>query len=95
MVRSSSSWRHFGFTLLLLVGFILFMLLGVRRLGPFLESWHEKRGAGVELLSFLVLFIFAASWTTEKLGVHARFGAFMAGLVQPSIWAYHRLLYSP
>jgi Kef-type K+ transport system membrane component KefB len=83
MVRSSSSWQHFGLTLLLLVGFILLMLIGVRRLGRFLESWYEKRGAGVELLSFLVLFIFAASWTTEKLGVHALFGAFMAGLAMP------------
>ena len=83
MVRSSSSWHHFGLTLLLLVGFILFMMLGVRRLGPFLESWYEKRGAGVEFLSFLVLFIFSASWTTEKLGVHALFGAFMAGLAMP------------
>jgi len=83
MVRSSSSWQHFGLTLLLLIGFILFMLIGVRRLGRFVESWHENHGAGVEFLSFLVLFIFAASWTTEKLGVHALFGAFMAGLVMP------------
>lgn len=83
MVRSSSSWQHFVVTLLLLVVFILFMLIGVRRLGRFVESWYEKRGAGVEFLSFIVLFIFATSWTTEKLGVHALFGAFMAGLVMP------------
>lgn len=83
MVRSSSSWRHFVVTLLLLVAFIFFMLVVVRRLGPILNSWYEKRGAGVEFLSFVVLFIFATSWTTEKLGVHALFGAFMAGLVMP------------
>ena len=83
MVRSSSSWRHFVVTLLLLVVFILFMLIVVRRLGSILESWYEKRGAGIEFLSFLVLFIFVTSWTTEKLGVHALFGAFMAGLVMP------------
>jgi Kef-type K+ transport system membrane component KefB len=83
MVRSSSSWRHFAVTLLLLVVFILFMLIVVRRLGHFVESWYEKRGSGVEFLSFIVLFIFATSWTTEKLGVHALFGAFMAGLVMP------------
>ena len=84
MVRSASSWRQFGITLLLLVAFILFMLIVIRRLGSILESWYEKRGAGVEFLSFLVLFIFATSWTTEKLGVHALFGAFMAGLVMPN-----------
>jgi Kef-type K+ transport system membrane component KefB len=84
MVRSTRGWWHFAITLLLLVGFILVMLTGVRWLGRFLESWYEKSGVGIELLSFLVLFIFAASWTTEKLGVHALFGAFMAGLVMPN-----------
>ena len=83
LVRSSSSWRYFGLRLLLLIGFILFMLLGVRRLSFIVESWYRKRGAGVEFISFLVLFVFAASWTTERLGVHALFGAFMAGLVMP------------
>ena len=83
MVRSSSSPWHFAVTLVLLVCFISLMLLGVRRLGGLLESWYEKNGAGIELVSFLILFIFAASWTTEKLGVHALFGAFMAGVVMP------------
>lgn len=63
LVRSGSSWKQFGFTLLFLVAFILFMLIVVRRLGSVLESWYERRGAGVEFLSFLVLFIFATSWT--------------------------------
>lgn len=83
LAHSSSSWRHFLFTILLLVGFIAFMLIVVRRFGPVLESWYQRRGAGVEFISFLVLFVFAASWATEKLGVHALFGAFMAGLVMP------------
>jgi Kef-type K+ transport system membrane component KefB len=83
MVRAGSSWKQFGITLLFLVAFVFFMLIVVRRLGSILESWYEKRGAGVEFISFLVLFIFATSWTTEKLGVHALFGAFMAGLVMP------------
>ena len=37
----------------------------------------------MEFISSLVLFMLAASWTTERLGVHALFGAFMAGLVMP------------
>lgn len=82
-VRSSSSWQHFAVTILLLVGFIAFMLIVMRRFGGALESWYLKRGAGIEFLSALVVFILASSWTTEKLGVHALFGAFMAGLVMP------------
>jgi Kef-type K+ transport system membrane component KefB len=34
-------------------------------------------------ISMLLLFMLASSWTTERLGVHALFGAFMAGLVIP------------
>ena len=83
IVRSGNRWQQLVVTLLLLIAFILFMLIVVRRLSFILESWYEKRGAGIEFLSFLVLFIFAASWTTEKLGVHALFGAFMAGLAMP------------
>lgn len=83
MVRSSSSWQHFVVTILLLVSFIAFMLIVVRRFGTVMEHWYRRRGAGIEFLSVLVLFIFASSWTTEELGVHALFGAFMAGLVMP------------
>jgi len=83
MVRSSGGWQDFVATILLLVGFIAFMLIVVRRFGTAVEYWYQKRGAGIEFLSVLVLFILASSWTTEKLGVHALFGAFMAGLVMP------------
>jgi len=37
----------------------------------------------MEFISSLILLMLAASWTTERLGVHALFGAFMAGLVMP------------
>jgi Kef-type K+ transport system membrane component KefB len=83
MVRWGQSWQHFAVTLLLLVGFVVLMLVPVRRAVKFLESRHQKSGAGTEFISSLVLFMLAASWTTERLGVHALFGAFMAGLVVP------------
>jgi Kef-type K+ transport system membrane component KefB len=83
MVRAGQSWHHFALTLLLLVAFVVIMLLPVRWAAAFLESRYQKGGAGMELISSLVLFMLAASWTTERLGVHALFGAFMAGLVMP------------
>jgi Kef-type K+ transport system membrane component KefB len=83
MVRSAQSWRHFAVTLLLLVAFVVVMLGPIRRTAYFLESRYEENGAGTEFISSLILFMLAASWTTERLGVHALFGAFMAGLVMP------------
>ena len=38
----------------------------------------------MEFISSLVLILLASSWTTDRLGVHALFGAFMAGLVMPT-----------
>jgi Kef-type K+ transport system membrane component KefB len=82
MVRSQG-WRHFGVTLLLLLAFVIVMTVPVRRAASFLGSRYQKNGAGIEFMSSLILFMLAASWTTERLGVHALFGAFMAGLVMP------------
>jgi Kef-type K+ transport system membrane component KefB len=70
-------------TLLLLIGFVAIMLVPIRRAAASLESLYRKHGAGVELISALILCLLAASWVTERLGVHALFGAFMAGLVMP------------
>ena len=83
MVHSAQSWHHFAVTLLLLVVFVAIMLVPIRRAAFFLESRYQKNGAGMEFISSLILFMLAASWTTERLGVHALFGAFMAGLVMP------------
>jgi Kef-type K+ transport system membrane component KefB len=83
MVHSAQSWHHFVVTLFLLVAFVTIMLFPIRRTASFLEFQYQKSGAGMEFISSLILFMLAASWTTERLGVHALFGAFMAGLVMP------------
>lgn len=84
MVHSGQSWQHFAITLLLLVVFVFIMLVPVRRAASLLESLYQKQGAGMEFLSSLVLILLAVSWTTDRLGVHALFGAFMAGLIMPT-----------
>jgi Kef-type K+ transport system membrane component KefB len=83
MVHSAQSWRHLAVTLLFLITFVVVMLLPVRQAATSLESLYRRRGAGLELISALILIMLAASWTTERLGIHALFGAFMAGLVMP------------
>jgi Kef-type K+ transport system membrane component KefB len=83
MVHSAQSWHHLAVTLLLLMAFVAIMLVPVRRAACRLESLYKKYGPGVEFISSLVLIMLAASWMTERLGVHALFGAFMAGLIMP------------
>ena len=83
MVHSAESWQRLAVILLLLVAFVAVMLVPLRRAALLLESLYRKYGAGVEFISCLVLIMLAASWVTERLGVHALFGAFMAGLIMP------------
>ena len=83
IVHSSQSWRAFAVTLILLAVFVATMLLPIRRVASLLESRYQQNGASMEFISLLMLFMLAASWTTERLGVHALFGAFIAGLVVP------------
>jgi Kef-type K+ transport system membrane component KefB len=83
MVHSAQDWQRFGITLLFLVAFLAVMMVPVRRAVMFLESRYREHAAGTELISSLVLMMMFASWTTERLGVHALFGAFVAGLIVP------------
>jgi Kef-type K+ transport system membrane component KefB len=83
IVHSAQSWHHCAVTLFLLVAFVAIMLVPIRRAASFLGSRYQTNVAGMEFISSLILFMLAASWTTERLGVHALFGAFMAGLVIP------------
>ena len=83
MVHSTRSWPVFAATLLCLLGFILIMLVPVRRAISFLELRDKQRNHESSSFFRLILLMLAASWTTEWLGIHPLFGAFIAGLVVP------------
>ncbi|HEU4416920.1 MAG TPA: cation:proton antiporter, partial [Candidatus Angelobacter sp.] len=83
IARSSHDWGHVSLIFLGLVLFVLAMLFPVRRGAILLERIYQKHGLHAGLFSALILVLLACAWTTEKLGVHALFGAFMAGLMMP------------
>src|SRR5205823_4336227 len=67
---------------LLFIGIMLFLLrpqVG-RLLGT--EVWSETRSKG--LTAGVLTFVFAAALCTEVIGIHALFGAFLAGVIMPS-----------
>ena len=71
LVRASDP-RQLVLQLSLLVLYVLAMIFGVRRLLP------SKINIGMALV-----FVFASAWITEVLGIHALFGAFLAGAILP------------
>ncbi|MDU1891662.1 MAG: cation:proton antiporter [Dysgonomonas sp.] len=66
---------------------IIYVLVMIKLVKPFLKKIGERYQSGKNLdknlvvISFLVLLI--SSFITETIGIHALFGAFMAGIVMP------------
>lgn len=65
-------------------GYALLMVFGVRRMLAPLERGFERAGRVTQdALGVVLLVALASAWATEALGIHALFGAFMAGAVMP------------
>lgn len=71
------------FNLLLLAAYAFFMINIVRRLLRRWSAHAEKRASSETVLAGVVVLIFASAAVTEMLGVHALFGAFLAGAILP------------
>lgn len=73
------------FTILLAGAYVLFML---KVLKPVLHRvgnhYSYKEGMTKPIVAFFFLTLLLSSYCTEVIGIHALFGAFMAGVVMPS-----------
>jgi len=84
LARSAGSAGVLWFTLLGSLVYVIVMVFGVRRLLWRLEGIFERRGfISHNLLAAILLTVLASAWITEELGIHALFGAFIAGVVMP------------
>ncbi|KAA6439206.1 cation/H(+) antiporter [Dyadobacter flavalbus] len=73
------------FTILLAAAYVLFMLKVLKpvlhRIG---NHYSYKEGMTKPIVAFFFLTLLLSSYCTEVIGIHALFGAFMAGVVMPS-----------
>jgi Kef-type K+ transport system membrane component KefB len=84
IVRASSLELPVWLTVSGLALFVLLMGFVVRPALRRLEMVYEKRGhLTQDLIAVILLVVLASGWTTETLGVHALFGAFLAGVIMP------------
>lgn len=84
IVRASSLELPVWLTVSGLAVFVLLMGLVVRPALRRLEMVYEKRGnLTQDLIAIILLVVLASGWITESLGVHALFGAFLAGVIMP------------
>jgi K+:H+ antiporter len=79
-------------SLLLVLVFVAVMVVGVRRGLPHWIGYerlaHEEPSKGT--LATIVCVVVAAALTTEVIGIHALFGAFLAGAVMPEAHEFRR-----
>ena len=84
-IVKAGSLASAGYTMLFAVAYVVLMLRVVRpflqRIGD-LHASKERLSKPVVGVFFLTLVI--SAWTTEIIGIHALFGAFMAGVIMPS-----------
>ena len=92
LVKSGSSFSVV-YTIGLAVAYVLVMLKLVR---PFLEKLShvydnkEKKRTPIIALLFVILII--SSYITSVIGVHALFGAFVAGVIMPSSFSFRQIV---
>lgn len=81
------------YTVFFSILFLLFMFFILR---PFLNIignlYHNKEVVNKTIVAFMFFILIASSYVTEILGIHALFGAFMAGVIMPSHVQFRKIL---
>ncbi|MDR0844462.1 MAG: cation:proton antiporter [Tannerella sp.] len=81
------------YNILFSVGYVLVMFLIVR---PFLQVigtlYHNKEVVTKTLITVMFLILLISSYLTEISGLHALFGAFIAGMVMPENFRFRKII---
>ncbi|GAA4798174.1 cation:proton antiporter [Olivibacter ginsenosidimutans] len=83
-VVKAGSLLSAGYTLLLAIAYVFLMLKVVR---PFLKRmgdiYSNKEALSKPVVGVFFVTLLLSAWCTEVIGIHALFGAFMAGVIMP------------
>lgn len=73
------------YTILMAVAYVIIMLKGIQ---PFLkkigDKYSNKEALSKPVVAVFFITLLLSSFTTEVIGIHALFGAFMAGVIMPA-----------
>lgn len=92
-ISKAGSFASALYSVGLAVAYIAVMFLVVR---PFLkkvgEVYANKEAINKTFVAFILLILIISSCLTEIIGIHALFGAFMAGVVMPSNLGFRKVM---
>jgi Kef-type K+ transport system membrane component KefB len=84
-IAGASGFGGAALTIALTGGFIVLMLVVVRpQAARIVDKWHRREADIKGIVAGILTFAFAAALFTEVIGIHALFGAFLAGAVMPA-----------
>ncbi|MBI1762351.1 MAG: cation:proton antiporter [Acidobacteria bacterium] len=84
LVRASDQSQPLWPVFLVLGGYVVLMFVVVKpALQKLVPRYARRQELSHEMLALILLTVLASGWITEALGIHALFGAFLAGLVMP------------
>lgn len=83
-IVKAGSFTSSLYTILLATGYVIVMIKLVR---PFLQHlgdiYSTKEGLSKPIVAVFFIALLLSAWSTEIIGIHALFGAFMAGVIMP------------
>lgn len=93
-VAKAKSLTSAGFTIALVVAFVGVMLFWIKpRLPRLVGRAVESDGTpGKGVMAGVMAFVFASALATDVMGIHALFGAFLAGVVMPARGEFREFL---
>lgn len=93
-ISSAQGFGGVAVTIALVAIFVLLMVFGVRHLLPRLIDRQELSGGDVShtTLALVLWVIVASAFFTESIGIHALFGAFLAGTIMPPSASFRKHL---
>ncbi len=75
---------------------VLYVLCMFKLIGPVLQkinnNWFDQENLSVNMLALMIGILLMSSFITELIGIHALFGAFLAGVIMPSTKNFRRQL---
>lgn len=81
------------FTVLFAAVYMLVMFYVVKPLFKIIgQAYNNKEVANIGLIALIFLTLLASAYVTEILGLHALFGAFIAGVVMPDDISFRRIM---
>ncbi len=92
-IAQTGSFASSIFTLLFTALYIVLMLFVVR---PFIKKigdvYQNEELMNKSIFAFFILILIISAYITQLLGIHALFGAFMAGLIMPPMPKFRKLM---